>query len=235
MSRNRATFLFGVFLIFSFSSNASEQVAESTKVLSSDFKSNAQNFFQESYAEDECFKLWFESYQSEISRVAHQYKEREAGREKINKDLKKLQDTLEKVAPKIEEIVSKFDNYPWQKSISLIESVLKENKLFWSDFSFYSKPLKKFIDQTIQQEKAFWKKRSQSLILKKKTLPIQDAEETIVPDETLTKRLKALGFLAKFFDFSKVSVNVSHQSKVALLDSVVKENAFLTYVSLKGQ
>jgi hypothetical protein len=31
-------------------------------------------------------------------------------------------------------------------SIASIESILKENKLYWSDFSFYSKPLKKFSD-----------------------------------------------------------------------------------------
>lgn len=235
MSRNRTTFLLGLFFTFCFSLKASEQGVESTKVLRSDFKSNVQNFFQENYAEDECFKLWFESFQTDVNRTATQYKEKEAGREKINKDLKKLQESLEKVSPKIEEIVSRFDDYPWQKSIESIEALLKDNKLYWSDFSFYSKPLKKFIDQTIQQEKAFWKKRSQSLILKKKTLPIQDAEESIVPDESLTKRLKALGFLAKFFDFSKVSVHSTQRNKVALLDAVVNENAFLTYVSLKGQ
>ncbi len=234
MSRNRTTILSGFFFMFIYL-NAAEQKIESTQALSSDFKSNVQGFFQENYAEDECFKLWFESFQSDVSRLAGQYKEREAGREKINKDLKKLQDSLEKISPKIDEIVSKFDDYPWQKSIASIETLLKDNKLYWSDFSFYSKPLKKFIDQTIQQEKAFWKKRSQSLILKKKSLPIQDADETIVPDEALTKRLKALGFLAKFFDFSKVSVNSNQRNKVALLDAVVNENAFLTYVSLKGQ
>jgi DNA repair exonuclease SbcCD ATPase subunit len=215
--------------------NAAEQRVESTQVLSSDFKSNVQSFFQESYAEDECFKGWFESFQGDVSRLASVYKEREAGREKINKDLKKLQDSLEKITPKIDEIVARFDDYPWQKSISLIEALLNENKLYWSDFSFYSKPLKKFIDQTIQMEKIFWKKRAQSILLKKKTLPVVESDETIVPDEALTKRLKALGFLAKFFDFSKVSVNLSHRNKVALLDAAMYENAFLTYVTLKGQ
>jgi hypothetical protein len=234
MSRNRTTFLSSFFLI-SIYLTAAEQKVESTQVLSSDFKSNVQSFFEENYAEDECFKLWFESFQTDVGRLAGQYKEREAGRGKINKDLKKLQDSLERISPKIEEIVSRFDEYPWQKSIASIETLLKDNKLYWSDFSFYSKPLKKFIDQTIQMEKIFWKKRAQSILLKKKALPLQDAEETIVPDEALTKRLKALGFLAKFFDFSKVSVSLSHRNKVALLDTVMYENAFLTYVTLKGQ
>jgi hypothetical protein len=232
MSRNKTTCFSAILFLFFY---VFELSAEPAKVLSSDFKSNIQSYFQDNYAEDECFKLWFDSFQSDVNRMANQYKEREAGREKINKDLKKLQDSLEKISPKVEEIVLKFDEFPWQKSIASIESILKENKLYWSDFSFYSKPLKKFIDQTIQQEKAFWKKRSQSLILKKKTLPISGAEETIVPDEALTKRLKALGFLAKFFDFSKVIVSLSHRNKIALLDTVVDESAFLTYMSLTGQ
>ena len=231
MSRNKTTYSFFLFFLFF----AFELSAEPTKVLSPDFKSNIQSYFQENYAEDECFRLWFESFQVDVNRMASQYKEREASREKINKDLKKLQDSLEKISPKVEEIVLKFDEYPWQRSIASIESILKENKLYWSDFSFYSKPLKKFIDQTIQQEKAFWKKRSQSLVLKKKTLPISGAEETIVPDEALTKRLKALGFLAKFFDFSKVIVSLSHRNKIPLLDTVVDESAFLTYMSMTGQ
>jgi hypothetical protein len=237
MSRNVTTFFLNFLFAFLFSVNLNAEVqgVESVRVLRSEFKLDAQRFFQENYAEDERFKVWFESFQNEVGQMVNVHKEREASREKANKDLRKLHDTLEKISPRIEEVVAKFDEYPWQKSLIEIESILKENQVYWSDFSFYSKPLKKFIDETILHEKAFWKKRAQSIVLNKKALPVAEGEESLVPDEALTKRLKALGFLSKFFDFSKVSVSLSHRSKVALLQAIVNENAFLTYVSITGQ
>jgi hypothetical protein len=119
MSRNVTTFFLNFLFAFLFSVNVSAEVqgVESVRVLRSEFKLDAQKFFQENYAEDERFKVWFESFQTEVGQMVNVHKEREASREKANKDLRKLHETLEKISPRIEEVVAKFDEYPWQRSL----------------------------------------------------------------------------------------------------------------------